>query len=730
MSKLTNILLTLTVVFLSGSQFAFSQIEEKPADGDVKARILADIVSKKHETGPFVLIKPSDLAGLSANELSSFLNRGDPCTLALGIDFGQTVNGQLDPADCQLEDLSYADFYFFQGTATQQVTIELNSAAFDTYLGLANETATFIVEDNDGGGGTNSKIIATLPETGIYIILANSLLPNQFGQYSLSLNGSTVCSYSLNPTSLAAPAGGGTFAFAVDTQPGCYWSTNYDIYTFILDFVTTGGQGPGTVQFTVNPNNSGVDRGTTIRVNNQIFTITQPFLVCTYSISPTSANHTADATTASFMMNTPVGCPWIASYQDYWLWTSNELHRGPGPVVYTVAANNGAGRSSTITVAGNTFTAHQEGRTCNYSVTPTSLAVSPAGLNSQFIVDAQPGCTWSFSGGSNYIYFPDGNSGIGSGTKSFTVWPNYQFAPRTWTVQFNGLTSTNLVFTQNGVPYRTSFDFFGDSRADLSVFRPSTNQWILADSQFNGVYYDQFGTAGDLLTPADYNGDRYSDISVFRPSDGTWYFFDRASNIYSAEQFGLAGDIPAPGDFDGDGKADIAVFRPGSGEWYVRRSTDRAVLVTNFGTNGDAPVASDFDGDAKSDIAIWRPSAGQWWILRSSDGQVNVGQFGISTDRAVPGDYNGDGKADLAVWRPDNGYWYVSTNLGIDYYAHAWGSPGDIPVPGDYDADGLYDLAIFRPSDSSWYINRSGLGIVVKQFGQPGDIPVPSAFVR
>ena len=59
--------------------------------------------------------------------------------------FGETINGSLSATDCQLPDLSYADFYLFHGTAGQQVTINLTSSAFDTYLGLANEAGTFVV---------------------------------------------------------------------------------------------------------------------------------------------------------------------------------------------------------------------------------------------------------------------------------------------------------------------------------------------------------------------------------------------------------------------------------------------------------------------------------------------------------------------------------------------------------------------------------------------------------
>lgn len=688
--------------------------------------ILADIVSKKGGMSPFVMLTPNDFEGFSG-----FVG-GDPCSTALIIDFGQTVNGSLAASDCRLDDNSYADFYVFNGNQGQQITINLSSAAFDTYLGLANETGTFVIEDNDGGGGSNSRITATLPATGVYIILANSFLPNAFGQYSLSLAVAPVCTYSLEPTSSSVPGAGGTFTFAVNTQPGCYWTTYYDIYSVVLSSVTSAGIGPGTVSYRVSPNSSGSNRSDIIRVSGQVFTVNQTFLVCTYSISPTSADHSPDAGTYQFMMNTAEGCPWIAYYgqNDYWLWTSNELRRGPGPVVYTVAANNGVDRTGTIVVAGNTFTARQIGRNCTYSVSPTNIRVSPAGQYGTISVETQPGCTWSFWVGYSWVVFPFGSVGAGSATVAYQAYANSSFTPRTWTVLFTGATTFNVVFSQSGIPYRTRFDFFGDSKADLGVFRPSTNEWVLLDSQYDGVYSYRFGVQGDILVPGDFNGDRYTEIAVFRPSSGAWYMFDRATNTYSTIQFGTDEDIPAPADYDGDGMTDIAVFRPSTGVWYIARTSDGGVTIARFGLSTDAPVPADYDGDGKTDIAIWRRSVGEWWYWASSSGQVFAAQFGTSTDKAAPGDYTGDGKADIAIWRPSNGFWYVLRSEDYSYFAFPFGLDGDIPVPGDYDADGMFDASVFRPSNATWYSNRSASNVLTRQFGLAGDQPVSGAYVR
>ncbi len=697
----------------------------KPLSGSKNA--LAALLHEKQLSGrQFVILTPSELerSGLRFSSL------GDPCNEGAPITFGQTVNGMLSSSDCRMPDGSYADFYIFTGTQGQEATIGLSSSVFDTYLGLANMSGTFVIEDDDSGGGTNSRIIATLPETGQYVIMANSAFPNSFGAYTLNLQGSTVCNYTLSPASANLPGPAGTYSFQVQTQAGCQWGAVASDWWITVN--NNNGNGSGTVGYSVAANTTGSTRTGTITVRGQIFTITQAGFTCVYVITPLSSDAPESGGTFQFTVDTQDGCLWFPQTNDFWLWAYNGVRSGSGAVEYTVQPNNAGMRTGTITVAGQTFTVRQPGRNCTYSVSPTSFEISAAGIrNGQFVVNTQPGCTWSFSGGSNYVYFPDGSGGgVGPGTKSFIVWPNSQFARRTWIMQFYGVSYTNITFGQNGVPWRSAFDFFGDSKVDWSLFNTVTGEWRLNDSQFNGFYSYYFGLPADIIVPADYDGDRYSEIAVFRPSNGTWYRFNRANGSFSAIPFGADGDIPAPADYDGDGRADPAVFRPSIGVWYILRSSDNGVTITQFGTDGDKPVNADFDGDGKADIAIWRPSAGEWWYLRSSDGGVRAFQFGIPTDRALPGDYTGDGKADLAIWRPSTGFWYIMRSEDHSFYGFPFGTEGDIPVPGEYDADGVLDVGVYRPSSGVWFINSSGSGTIYRTFGSPGDVPVPSAYVR
>ncbi|HEX9959912.1 MAG TPA: FG-GAP-like repeat-containing protein, partial [Pyrinomonadaceae bacterium] len=101
----------------------------------------------------------------------------------------------------------------------------------------------------------------------------------------------------------------------------------------------------------------------------------------------------------------------------------------------------------------------------------------------------------------------------------------------------------------------SDFDFDGDGKADISLFRPSVGDWYILRSLDGASFGTNFGLQNDLIAPADFDGDGKTDIAVFRPSDGGWYRLSSLNNTFSALQFGLNGDIPVPGDFDGDGKA-------------------------------------------------------------------------------------------------------------------------------------------------------------------------------
>ncbi|MDQ3130158.1 MAG: FG-GAP-like repeat-containing protein [Acidobacteriota bacterium] len=290
-------------------------------------------------------------------------------------------------------------------------------------------------------------------------------------------------------------------------------------------------------------------------------------------------------------------------------------------------------------------------------------------------------------------------------------------------VRANGRVSIGSQTAGNKAP----FDFDGDNKTDLSIFRPSVGEWWYLRSSDGGNRAFQFGAATDKIVSADYTGDGKTDIAFFRPSTGEWFVLRSEDGSYYSFPFGTTGDIPATADYDADGKADAAVFRPSTQTWFVLRSTG-GVMIEQFGLNGDVPVVADYDGDNKADIAIYRPSKGEWWLNRSSAGNIAF-KFGDSSDKPVQGDFTGDGKADVAFFRPSTNEWFVLRSENSSYYSFPFGANGDVATPGDYDGDGKTDAAVFRPSTNTWFAQRSTASTLIANFGSAGDTPVPSAFI-
>ncbi len=194
--------------------------------------------------------------------------------------------------------------------------------------------------------------------------------------------------------------------------------------------------------------------------------------------------------------------------------------------------------------------------------------------------------------------------------------------------------------------------------------------------------------SADSLTPHsamfDFDGDGKADMAVYRPDAQGTFYIQRSTQGFTAVQFGLAGDRPTTADFDGDGKADIAVYRPSTGVWYRFNSANGAFWAAQFGAAGDKIVPADYTGDGKTDLAVYRPSTGFWYILRSENDTAYGAPFGIATDIPAAGDYDGDGKADLAVYRPDaQGLFYIlGTSAGFSVVP--FGLAGDTPAPSAY----------------------------------------------
>jgi hypothetical protein len=500
-----------------------------------------------------------------------------------------------------------------------------------------------------------------------------------------------------------------------------------------------------------------------VTIGEQTFTVNQSS-GCTYTLSPVSANISANSATGSFNVNTGIGCNYAVTSNAPFI-TITSPNNGSGTVTYSVAANTGAARSGTITAGGQTFTINQAAG-CAYSLSLSDIYIEPAGGTAGVNVTTGQGCVWTAQTNAPWITISNG-TGTGNGTINFSVAPNTG-PGRIGTITVGG--QTLAVSQTSGCTYTLSsnsaFYPVSGGTGSFSVITASGCAWTAQTSAYfititsgasgvgNGtVTYNvpsnpslvRGGTivaAGQTFTVTqaengpiqppnraafDFDGDGKSDFSIYRPSVGEWWYLRSSDGGNRAFQFGTASDKIVPADYTGDGKTDFAFYRPSTGQWFILRSEDFSYYAFPFGIAEDIPAPADYDGDGKADAAVYRPSTNVWYILKSTGG-VTIQQYGASGDAPVPADYDGDGKADLALYNSSTSSWRVRTTNSSSVFSIS-GANVFKPVPADYTGDGKADLAFYDPAIGAWLVMRSeDRTTYLVRFGASGDIPASADY--
>jgi hypothetical protein len=105
----------------------------------------------------------------------------------------------------------------------------------------------------------------------------------------------------------------------------------------------------------------------------------------------------------------------------------------------------------------------------------------------------------------------------------------------------------------------------------------------------------QVGADGDTPLAGDFDGDGKADLSVYRSSTGEWVIRYSSTGYATPVTYswGSSTDQPIVRDFDGDGRAELTVFRPSTGQWWVLYSSlgyGGSYRLYHWGVNGDTPV--------------------------------------------------------------------------------------------------------------------------------------------
>src|SRR5690606_25242058 len=107
------------------------------------------------------------------------------------IGLGDRVDGTITAASPKADDGTPYDLYVYEGKAGERVRVTMDSDAFDAYLAVGAVAApgceAGCTSNDDGGGGTNAAMTATVPAGGSLQIRANTIGAGDTGAYTLAI---------------------------------------------------------------------------------------------------------------------------------------------------------------------------------------------------------------------------------------------------------------------------------------------------------------------------------------------------------------------------------------------------------------------------------------------------------------------------------------------------------------------------------------------------------------
>ena len=175
---------------------------------------------------------------------------------------------------------------------------------------------------------------------------------------------------------------------------------------------------------------------------------------CSFTLTPTTFAVGSLASLRTLSIITGTQCSWTAVSAVSWITVSSgATGSGIGAVTFAVQQNpNGAPRSGTLTIAGQTVSVTQEAGTCAYSVTPTSFAVDPVSGSRTVSLVTGTQCAWSSTTPATWISVTSGASGSGIGAVTFAVEANFSSTPRTGVLSIGGQAVTITQGAAGGGP--------------------------------------------------------------------------------------------------------------------------------------------------------------------------------------------------------------------------------------------------------------------------------------
>jgi hypothetical protein len=263
------------------------------------------------------------------------------------------------------------------------------------------------------------------------------------------------CSVSATNNTAEVPAAGGNGTVTVTAARDCSWTASAEASWVTLGATT--GQGPATLNYSVQPNPNGTARSSRITVAQQAIDVAQAAAPCRTGVSPAAVNVGAAGGSFTVAIALPAGCRWTARSDAAWIGTPIPTGgTGGGSIAVSVTANASQARTATVTIGDTTVRVNQSAAggpstdptptpsptpsptptppSCTYKLEQASLNPGRAAEAFTIGIAASAGCAWTVSTSASWITITDGRTGSGTGTFRIAVAANTG-AARTGTVR-------------------------------------------------------------------------------------------------------------------------------------------------------------------------------------------------------------------------------------------------------------------------------------------------------
>jgi len=315
-----------------------------------------------------------------------------------------------------------------------QVAPDGGALSYSTLLGSAGSDSgvAIAVDQNSGVYIAGVTTSTTLPTTTNAYQSANPK-PTGYVSYDtpfiakIDMSSPTLCTASVNPTSVTLSGHGGTFSFNLTVPPGCPWDTSEDSFITLTGAVRgMGSSSPIPITGSVGVNNNTANSITgAVHIDGTSFTVNQNPGSCADPVfNPTSANFDMNGGLRTIAVTLPSGCSWTAMSNAPWLSVSgNPGGTGSGSTTIYASSNSFSQRTASLTIAGKAITVTQTGSTCTATASATGTSFSGAGGTglAQITPNSQS-CSWTAYSLVPWIQVT--GSGQGTGTASFVVAAN------------------------------------------------------------------------------------------------------------------------------------------------------------------------------------------------------------------------------------------------------------------------------------------------------------------